>query len=210
MAHVTTPAAADRLRIAGVSFEVTPQHLLLHDRTGQTAFTKVNPPLRNEADRRDLWVAFARGEVPILASDHAPHSLEEKERPFPLAPSGMPGVETMLPLLLAKVRSNEVPLSVLVAAACDRPARWLGQPHGRIAPGHRAHLMVVDFRKRTTLDAAHLHAPSGWTAFPGWEAIFPREVYLRGERIVADGEYAGKPSGQIVRPEFAPAPPANP
>jgi len=204
VAHVTTPAAAERLRTAGVSFEVTPQHLLLNDQTGRDAFTKVNPPLRSEADRRDLWVAFTRGEVPVLASDHAPHSLEEKERPFPLAPSGMPGVETMLPLLLAKVRANEVPLSVLVAAACDRPARWMGQPHGRIAPGHRAHFMVVDFRKRTALDADHLHAPSGCTAFGGWEAIFPREVYLRGERVVADGEYEGKPTGQIVRPEFAP------
>ncbi len=208
VAHVTTPEAAERLRVAGVSFEVTPHHLLLNDRTGRNAFTKVNPPLRSETDRRDLWVAFTRGEVPVLASDHAPHSIEEKERPFPLAPSGIPGVETMLPLLLAKVRANEVPLPVLVAAACDRPARWLGQPQGRLAPGHRAHLMVVDFRKRTILKAAHLHAPSGWTAFEGREAIFPREVYLRGERIVADGEYEGKPTGQIVRPEFAARPAA--
>jgi len=209
VAHVTTPEAAERLRIAGVSFEVTPQHLLLNDRTSRDALTKVNPPLRSESDRRDLWVAFTRGEVPILASDHAPHSLEEKERPFPLAPSGMPGVETMLPLLLAKVRATEVPLPVLVGAACDRPARLLGQPHGRIAPGHRAHLMVVDFTKRTRVRATHLHAPCGWTAFEGWEAIFPREVYVRGQRVVHGGEYEGKPTGQVVRPEFAPRPPAS-
>ena len=210
VAHVTTPATAARLRAAGVSFEVTPQHVLLNDRSTSDAFTKVNPPLRSESDRRDLWVAFSRGEVPMLASDHAPHSRAEKERPFPLAPSGMPGVETMLPLMLARARATEVPLPVLIAAACDRPARWLGQPHGLIAPGHRAHLLVVDFHQRTKLQGDHLHAPAGWTAFEGWEAIFPREVYFRGQRIVAGGEYEGKPTGAVVRPEFAPRPPAAP
>lgn len=204
VAHVTTPASVARLREEGVSFEATPHHLLLSERSGRTAYTKVNPPLRREADRRGLWEAFARGEVPILASDHAPHLPADKERPFQLAPSGMPGVETMLPLLLARVRASDLELPVLLGAACDRPARWLGQPHGRIAPGHRAHLMVVDFRIRTNVSAARLHAPCGWTAFEGREAIFPREVYFRGERIVAEGEFVGAARGQVVRPEYAP------
>ncbi len=192
VAHVTTPASATRLREAGVSFEATAHHLLLTDRSGRTAYTKVNPPLRSEADRRGLWDAFVRGEVPILASDHAPHLPADKERPFGLAPSGMPGVETLLPLMLGRVRASELTLPVLLAAACDRPARWLGQPQGRIAPGHRAHLLVVDFRQRTTVTASRLHAPCGWTAFEGREAIFPREVYFRGERIVAAGEFVGE------------------
>jgi dihydroorotase len=205
VAHVTTTASVERLRTAGVSFEATPHHLLLSDRSSRTALTKVNPPLRSEGERLRLWEAFARGEVPILASDHAPHPIADKERPFELAPSGVPGVETMLPLLLARVRAADLPLPTLLAAAADRPARWFGQPHGRLVPGHRAHLAVVDFRHRTTVSASRLHAPCGWTPFEGWEAIFPQEVYFRGERVVAAGEFVGAARGSVVRPEFAPS-----
>ncbi len=204
VAHVTTAGAASRLRAAGVAFEVTPHHLLLSERSGRDARFKVNPPLRSETARRELWEMFGRGEVPILASDHAPHPREAKrDLPFEKAPSGMPGVETILPLLLARVRSGDLDLGVLLAAACDRPARWFGQPLGRIAAGHRANLLVVDFRARSRIDAHRLHAPCGWTAFEGQEAVFPREHYRDGERIVEDGEYVGRPRGSVVRPEFA-------
>ncbi len=203
VAHLTTARSIGRLRAAGVSFEASPHHLLLSERSGSDARFKVNPPLRSEEDRRGLWEAFSRGEVPCLASDHAPHPIDAKERPFEKAPSGMPGVETMLPLLLARVRAGALGLPALVAAACDRPARWLGQPLGRLAPGHRANFLIVDFRERVRLDAARLHAPCGWTAFEGWEAIFPREHYRDGVRIVDAGEYVGRPSGIVVRPEYA-------
>ena len=204
VAHVTTAGAAARLRAAGVAFEVTPHHLLLSERSGRDARFKVNPPLRPEEERRRLWEAFARGEAPLLGSDHAPHPREAKENlPFDKAPSGMPGVETMLPVLLAETRAGNLDLGVLLAAACDRPGRWFGQPLGRIAPGHRANLLVVDFRARGRIDARRLHAPCGWTAFEGREAIFPREHYRDGERIVEDGEYVGRPTGTVVRPEFA-------
>ena len=206
VAHVTSAAVVDRLRTAGVSFEATPHHLLLSDRSRPDAFGKVNPPLRDEGTRRALWEAFARGDIPILASDHAPHARAAKEQPFAEAPSGMPGTETMLPLLLARVRDGTLPLATLLQAACDRPARWLGRPHGRLAPGHRAHLLVVDFRRRVPISADRLHAPAGWSAFEGLPAIFPREVYFNGERVVQDGEYVGRPTGRVVRPEFAPGP----
>jgi dihydroorotase len=114
----------------------------------------------------------------------------------------------MLPLLLARVRAGELDLEVLLRAACDRPARWLGQPIGRIAAGHRAHLIVVDFRARTSLSGRRLHSACGWTPFEGWEAILPREHYRDGVRIVEEGEYVGAPTGRVVRPEFAlPRPP---
>jgi dihydroorotase len=206
VAHVTTAEIAERLRTASVSFEATPHHLLLSDQTGRDARFKVNPPLRSENDRLALWEAFRRGKVPCLASDHAPHSSESKERAFERAPSGMPGVETMLPLLLSEVRNGQLELATLVEAACDRPARWLGQPLGRIAPGHRANLLVVDFKARTQLSGRALHAPCGWTAFEGWDAIFPREHYRDGQRIVENGEFAGRTVGRIVRPEFAQGP----
>jgi dihydroorotase len=203
VAHVSTAEAARRLRVAGVCFEATPHHLLLSERSGRDTRFKVNPPLRSEAEREALWTMFRHGEVPVLASDHAPHALSDKELPFPKAPSGMPEVETMLPLLLARVRSGELDLPTLTAAACDRPARWIGQPIGRIAPGHRANLIVVDFKARRRISARRLSAPCGWTPYEGAEAIFPQEHYRDGERIVQDAEYVGRPSGRVVRPEYA-------
>ena len=203
VAHVTTAEAAGRIRSAGASFEASPHHLLLSARSGGDPRFKVNPPLRSEAERAGLWEAFRRGEVPCLASDHAPHPREAKELPFAKAPSGVPGVQTMLPLLLAKVRAGKVGLTTVVGAASDRPARWLGQPAGRVAAGHRANLLVVDFRARSRVSARRLEAPCGWTPFEGQEAIFPEEHYHLGERIVEGGQYVGRPSGNLVRPEFA-------
>ena len=202
VAHVTTGSLAAVLRSRSTSFEATPHHLLLSERSGKDPKFKVNPPLRSESDRAALWEAFCRGEVPSLASDHAPHASSDKSLPFDRAPSGVPGVETMLPLLLARVRSNELRLDTLLSAACDRPARWFGQPHGRIAVGDRANLLVIDFRARSTISGRHLHSPCGWTPFEGAEAIFPREHYRDGVRIVENGEYVGAATGRVVRPDF--------
>jgi dihydroorotase len=206
VAHVTTNAVAQRLRSTSVSFEATPHHLLLSDRSGRDARFKVNPPLRTEAERAALWSAFQRGEIPCVASDHAPHALAEKSLPFDRAPSGVPGVETMLPLLLARVRANDLSLATVLAAACDRPARWFGQPHGRLAVGDRANLIVVDFRARAPILGRRLHSPCAWTPFEGVDAIFPREHYRDGVRIVEDGEYMGDPVGRVVRPDYLAAP----
>jgi dihydroorotase len=203
VAHVTTATAADAIRREGYSFEATPHHLLLAaDETADT-LRKVNPPLRAPAEQRALWVAYCRGEVPCIASDHAPHSTDAKGRPFDAAPSGMPGVETMLPLLLERVRAGELPLEVLLRTACDRPARWLGLPHGRLAPGDRANLIVVDFRRREPLRADRLRTACGWSAFERWPAIFPRQHYRDGERVVDDGSFVGGRSGRVVRPDYA-------
>ena len=204
IAHVSLPALASRVFREEQSFEVTPQHMLLSAGRGADARWKVNPPLREPPASSELWEMFRRGLIPILASDHAPQSSELKARPFLEAPSGMPGAETMLPLFLARVRDAELDLSVLLRAAADRPARLLGLPQGRIAVGHRANLLVVDFRNRTEIRARNLHAPCGWSAFEGWPAIFPREHYLGGKLIVQDGEYVGDHEGRVIRPEFAP------
>jgi dihydroorotase len=203
-AHVTSAASAARARDARVSAEATPHHLLLRARSGGGSREKVNPPLRSEAEREALWKAFCAGAVPILASDHAPHLVESKELPFERAPSGMPGVETMLPLLLEEVRRGELGLETLLKAACDRPARWIGAPMGRLAPGHWANLLVVDFRERRKVQGRRLHGPCGWSAFEGWEAVFPLEHYRRGTPIVRGGEFVGDHRAQVVRPEYAP------
>ncbi|HTT35905.1 MAG TPA: amidohydrolase family protein [Thermoplasmata archaeon] len=203
LAHVTAPSVADAAATRGMSFEATPHHLLLAaDGSGDT-HRKVNPPLRSEADRAALWERFRTGTVPIVASDHAPHAIGAKDRPFPDAPSGVPGVETMLPLLLARVRRGDLPLPVLLAAACDRPARWLGLPQGRIAVGHRANLLAVDFRDVRPIRAERLATACRWTPFEGWEAIRPSHHFRDGETIVEDGVFVGSRVGRVVRPEYA-------
>jgi dihydroorotase len=204
VAHATLADTAERTRAAGISAEVAPHHLLLRARADGDAFTKCNPPLRSESDRRALWERFVSGAVPILASDHAPHHRSAKELPFAKAPSGVPGVETMLPIFLELVRSGELSLPVLLAAAMDRPARFFGLPMGRIAPGHRANLIAVDFRKRRAVDGRRLRSPAGWSPFEGRSAVFPTWHLRDGEPIVENGEYVGRPDGRILRPEFAP------
>lgn len=199
VAHATTAATVDRALSAGASVEATPHHLLLsapmlHDATG-----KVNPPLRSAEDRSALFERFRQGRITMLASDHAPHALSEKERPFPLAPAGVPGVETMLPLLLEQVRRGELPLDVLLRAACRRPALFLGLPRGSVTRGMEADLLVIDFRDRRTLHGRELHAPCGWTPFEGREGVFPRAHYLRGQKIVDDGEFVGGLPGKLLR-----------
>ena len=204
IAHVTDAAQVARLREQGLSFEATPHHLLLSTLAGPDARWKVNPPLRPEAARSALWEEFAAGRVPILASDHAPHPAPEKEGPFARAPSGVPGVATMLPLMLEQARTGRIPLTTLLAAACDRPARWFGVPMGRIAVGHRADLLVVDFRRHREIRARDLAASVGWSPFEGRGAVFPQHHLRAGVPIVDEGEYVGGRSGEIVRPEYAP------
>lgn len=206
VAHVTSADAVERLASAGLSFEATPHHLLLSAGAGPDPRVKVNPPLRSEAVRTGLWEAFRDGRVPCLASDHAPHLKEEKERPFADAPSGMPGVETMLPLMLEKVRAGDLSLEVLLRAACDHPARWLGLPHGRLAPGHRANLLVVDFRDRALIREDRLRTACGWSAFARWPAIFPRKHFRDGDLIVDEGSYVGGAPGRVIRPDYAEVP----
>ncbi|HKV90662.1 MAG TPA: amidohydrolase family protein [Thermoplasmata archaeon] len=203
IAHATLPSTVDRIAAAHLSCEATPHHLLLSEGSDPGAWTKTNPPLRSESDRRELWQRFYDGKVPILASDHAPHHRALKELPFDRAPSGVPAVETMVPIFLELVRTGRLALPVLMAAVMDRPARWLGLPLGRLAPGHRANFIAVDFRRRRDVAARRLRSPSGWSPFEGRPAVFPTWHFLDGRPIVEDGEFVGHAAGRIVRPEYA-------
>ncbi|HKS59196.1 MAG TPA: hypothetical protein VJS68_00270, partial [Thermoplasmata archaeon] len=203
-AHLTSSAAVEAVRTAGFSCEAAPHHLLLAAHESDDARWKTNPPLRTESVRQQLFESFQKGRVPILSSDHAPHFASEKSVPFDRAPSGVPGLATMIPLFLLEVREGRISLETLQSAACDRPARWAGVPQGRIAPGHRARLLAIDFRRRARVDARRLRIRCGWTPFEGREAIFPLEHLFDGEPLVADGEIVGGRKGQIVRPEYAP------
>jgi len=197
VAHVTCVEALDAMP-AGMTTEVTPHHLLLDFKRPLRAFGKVNPPLRSPEDRKALWDAFAAGRIDVVATDHAPHTREEKEEPFDEAPSGLPGLATALPLLLRHVRSENLSLDRLVHAMAVRPAEILGIPKGQIEVGRDADLVVVDARHVVKITARRVRYKCGWTPFEGMEGVFPQTVYLRGERIVEDGEPIAEGGGRPV------------
>ena len=182
--HASTAASVDAAR---GTVEVTPHHLFLSRGMFEDDDTRarVNPPLRDEKTRRALWSRWEK--IDVVASDHAPHTLAEKNMPFAGAPSGIPGVETMVPLLMAAVRRSRITLASVIEKTSWRPAAILGIPIAGFAPGDRAdYALYPDTVIR--IDADRLHAKCGWSPFEGFDAIFPEEVIVRGRRAYASGE----------------------
>jgi dihydroorotase len=178
-----------------VSCEVTPHHLFFNVKNyrEQGSFRKMNPPLRRQEDNDALWAGLRGGTIDILASDHAPHLPEEKKEDIWDAPPGVPGVETMLPLLLFAVKRNMLSLDRLVDALAARPAQIFGlASKGSIEAGKDADLVIVDPKKVSRINADRLHSRAEWTPFEGKEAIFPEMTVLRGE-VIFDGEITAKP-----------------
>ena len=178
-----------------VSCEVAPHHLLfdVRDYREQGTFLKINPPLRREKDCHALWEGLMRGEIDLLASDHAPHLPEEKKALIWDAPPGVPGVETMLPLMLMAVRRNMLTLERLVDAVSARPAEIFGLAgKGSLEIGKDADLVLINPRSITKIKADRLHSQADWTPYEKREAIFPQTTVLRGE-VVYDGDLEAKP-----------------
>jgi len=199
IAHVTCIEALDAVPI-GATCEVTPHHLFLDVSKPLGSHGKVNPPLRSPQDRDALWSAFRNGRIDAVASDHAPHTLEEKDGPFDESPAGVPGVATSFPLLMRRARAGEISLPRLVASMASRPAEILGVPKGLIEVGRDADLIALDPRQSEPIRAKRLRYKCGWTPFEGMEGCFPRTVYLRGDAIVEDGEPATDHRGRLIRP----------
>jgi dihydroorotase len=194
--HATLRESVELRHPKNLTFEATPHHLLLDCDMHIGAKGKVNPPLRRRDERLALQRAMLSGHIDTIGSDHAPHTTEEKEDDFDYAPSGIPGVETMLPLMLNMVATGELRLEMLVKMMCEKPARILGVKKGRIAEGYDADFLVLNMRKITTIRSELLHSKCNWTPFEGLSAIFPQSVYLRGRELVGDGSIKMKPSGK--------------
>ncbi len=204
--HVTTaeeiPILAANKDIATV--EVTPQHLTLaapacYQRLG--TFAQMNPPIREERHRAALWDAVAQGVVDCIGSDHAPHTREEKAKPYPQSPSGMPGVQTLLPLLLDHVNAGRMTLERLVDLTSAGPARIYGiAGKGRIAVGYDADLSLVDLKSRRTIRESWIVSRCGWTPFDGMTVTgWPVATIVRGHIVMRDDQLVGTPIGDIVR-----------
>ncbi len=183
--HLSSPAS---IRAATGSVEVTPHHLFL-SREGFDpcdSFGKVNPPLRSERERKKVWKEWDR--IDVIASDHAPHTIAEKEQDFGSAPSGLPGVETMIPLLLAEVIEGRITLSSLIEKTVYNPARILGIPRAGYAPGDRADFALYK-KAAEPIQTDRLHSKCGWTPFEGQKAVFPETVVMGGEIVYREGEF---------------------
>ena len=204
--HVTTPAELEYLKdnkdIA--SCEVTPQHLTL---AGEEAYPRLgtlaqmNPPIRSGAHRAGLWHWLRQGVPDVVGSDHAPHTLEEKAKPYPQSPAGMPGVQTLLPLLLHHMLEGRLTLARLVdltSSGAQRLFHIAGK--GRIAAGYDADLSVVDLNGRFIVTKDWLASRCGWSPFEGME-LKGRVVgtMVRGHRVMWEGALLGTPLGAPIR-----------
>ncbi len=184
-----------------VSAELTPQHLLLeapacYEELGWRAV--MNPPIREAIHREALWEALREGSIHILGSDHAPHTVEEKGRPYPTAPSGMPGTETMLPLMMDQVLRGRLGLNRLVALLAEEPARLFGiSGKGRVAPGMRADFTVVDPGREWAVDEALLQSRCGWSPFHGQRLRGKvSHTIVRGQVVYENGRFATEAKGR--------------
>ncbi len=203
LCHISAKESIEFLKSKpkNLSAEVTPHHLFLNSGMDLRQFGKANPPLRTKQDQAALWAALAEGTIDTLATDHAPHTIEEKEQDFAAAPSGMPGVETMYPLMMAAAKARKINTARLVDAIAERPAQifGFGGRKGKIAAGYDADLIFVDFRKVRKIRAEDLHSKCGWTAFEEFEAIFPESVMVRGKFVIESGNFVGAPGyGEYV------------
>ncbi|WP_208451176.1 dihydroorotase [Burkholderia anthina] len=186
-----------------VTVEVTPHHLSLqapdcYERLG--TFAQMNPPVRERHHQLALWQAVRDGVVDVLGSDHAPHTREEKGRPYPQSPSGMTGVQTLLPLMLDHVQAGRLSLERLVDLTSAGPARIFGiEGKGRIAPGYDADFSIVDLRARRIIRNEWIASVSGWTPYDGCAVTgWPVHTVVRGQVAVRDGALNGQPAGRPV------------
>jgi dihydroorotase len=190
--HMSTKAAVTAAAAAG-SVEVTPPHLFLsHEQfSPDDTCGKVNPPLRSEKERRALWTVWEK--IGVIASDHAPHTPAEKQVPFREAPSGIPGVETMVPLLLAAVLAKKVSLPDVIRKTSQAPAELLGMTPAGFAPQDRGDFALYP-KEAVRIDPDTLHSRCGFSPFAGLPAVFPRVVILGGTVVYEEGEFsAGSP-----------------
>ena len=203
--HVSTgdemPLLAANKDLATV--EVTPHHLTLvapdaYERLGTKA--QMNPPVRDRHHQTAIWEALRTGVVDVLGSDHAPHTLAEKAKPYPESPSGMTGVQTLVPIMLDHVNKGRLTLERLVDLTSHGPGRIFGVAgKGRIAEGYDADFTIVDLKQRSRISNEWMESRAGWTPYDGVEVTgWPKGTIIRGRRVMWEGELLGPAKGQPI------------
>ncbi|MHA6643240.1 dihydroorotase [Mesorhizobium sp. A623] len=191
--------------------EATPHHLTLsaddYARLGN--LIQMNPPVRASRHRDGVWHGVAQGVIDVLGSDHAPHTLEEKQKTYPASPSGMTGVQTLVPIMLDHVNAGRLTLERFVDLSSHGPQRIYGIARkGRIAAGYDADFTIVDLKRTETITNAQQGAKAGWTPYDGRQVTgWPVGTVIRGRRVMWEGEIVAPSQGRAV--EFSEALPLS-
>ncbi len=162
---------------------------------------QMNPPVREAHHRDGIWRGVQQGIVDVLGSDHAPHTLEEKAKPYPQSPSGMTGVQTLVPVMLDHVNAGRLTLERFVDLTSAGPARIFQIARkGRIAVGYDADFTVVDMKRRETITDAWIASRTGWTPYDGKQVTgWPVGTFVRGRQVMWQGEIVTASQGEPVR-----------
>lgn len=203
--HVTTAEEMDFLKDhkKSATIEVLPQHLTLHapdcyERLG--TYAQQNPPIREKRHQDRLWKAINEGLVDVLGSDHAPHTKEEKDRNYPNTPSGMPGVQTLVPIMLNHVNQGRLSLKKLVELTSENQRRVFNFAHkGRIAVGYDADFTLVDLQKKKTIENSWIASRSEWSPFDGYKVQgWPVMTILKGQVCMREDQILIAHQGEPV------------
>ena len=207
--HVLHISTADEMRFLATkkewaSVEVLPNHLTLaapdcYDQLG--TYAQQNPPIRDKSHQEGLWWGIREGVVDVLGSDHAPHTREEKDKPYPNSPSGTPGVQTLVPIMLDHVNAGRLSLERFVDLTSAGQQRLFGaRGKGRLAAGYDADITIVDLRRSETITEDWIVSKSGWTPFAGKTVTgWPVGTIIRGQKVMWEGELVAPSAGQPVR-----------
>jgi dihydroorotase len=204
--HVTTKEEVDYLAMhkKNVTFEITPQHLTLYapdcyDKLG--TYAQMNPPLRTKEHYDRLWVAIKNNIVDVLGSDHAPHSKENKDKEYPNTPSGMPGVQTIFPVMLDHVNNGKLTLEQLIKLMCENPCRIFGiKNKGYIKEGYDADLTIVDMNKEVVIKDEMIASKCGWTPFNNHKVKgFPAGTIVNGILVMSEGKVIEESKGTPLK-----------
>ncbi len=186
------------------SAEATPHHLTMaapecYERLGTRA--QMNPPVRDASHRDMIWYGVNQGIIDVLGSDHAPHTAEEKAKTYPASPSGMTGVQTLVPLMLDHVNAGKLSLARFVDLTSAGPARLFNiAMKGRIAAGYDADFTIVDLKREETIRNGWIASRAGWTPYDGVKVKgWPVGTFVRGKRVMWQGEVAAPSTGEPVR-----------
>ena len=196
------PLLADARDIATV--ETVVPHLTLsapecYERLG--TYAQMNPPIRDEQHGAALWQAIAQGLIDVVGSDHAPHTRAEKDGLYPQTPSGLPGVQTLVTIMLNHVSAGRLTLDRFVDLTSTGPARVFGiAGKGRIAQGYDADFTIVDLKSKRRIENRWIASRCGWTPYDGMETTgWPVATILRGSIAMRDGALQGTPKGRRLR-----------
>jgi len=205
LCHISTAMEVDLIRkykgSRPITAEASSHHLFLtrEEFNKLGAYAKTNPPLRTKEDQRALWEGINSGVIGLIASDHAPHLPESKEKGIWKSSAGVPGVETLLPLLLNEVNKGTLSLEMVARLTAENPARIFGiKDKGRIEEGYDADLTVIDLEKESTIKNEELFTKCGWSPFNGWKLKGqPIKTIVRGNIIFDQGNINETPGMEV-------------